>query len=94
MPTAWSAGPHDVKNVIDSAPDGSRRYRLQCKCGWTRDLAAREQWSSGEPWRMLAAEHLADHPDAFGYGGSIEDLIREVISRREAGTAGHQQGEQ
>lgn len=84
MPTAWSAGPHAVKPFIGTGPDGNPRTWLECKCGWMQELSAAQMWDPGERWRLLAAEHLADHPDPLGYGGSIDAHIAEVQRRRDA----------
>ena len=53
MPTAWSAGEHDVKVVIN----GEDR-KLECKCGWVHIMTFEELWASGEPWRRIAKEHI------------------------------------
>lgn len=53
MPTAWSAGPHDVKVVIE----GDDRS-LRCKCGWTHPMTFEELWAKGEPWREIARQHI------------------------------------
>lgn len=53
MPTAWSAGNHDVKRFVE----GDDMY-LRCKCTWEHKLVGDEMWGPGEPWRAIAKAHL------------------------------------
>lgn len=54
MPTAWSAGEHDVKQF---SKDGV--VWLRCKCGWESSELATEFFGEEEKWREVAAYHVA-----------------------------------
>ena len=54
MPTAWSAGDHDVKMKLKGFSG-----TLTCKCGWVRELTRDELMTKGEIWRDIADEHKA-----------------------------------
>jgi len=55
MPTAWSAGEHDVKMNLKGFSG-----TLNCKCGWVRELSRDELMTKGEIWRDIADEHKAE----------------------------------
>lgn len=53
MPTAWSAGEHDVKQFSSSG-----RVMLRCKCGWELPDLGPEFFGYDEKWRNIASGHI------------------------------------